>query len=95
MATTHPFLFALLAAGVATVLGVFAITPSGAESKAWVRRLVMPLLWVASREVRSTFADFSCRSHSWREIFLAVWLMGFVIVLIVTELAIDFLAGNH
>ena len=75
---------ALLSAAVATLLGTIALT-GHRGLRPLVLRFTLPLLWIASREARNTFAEFSRRSFSNRELFLGFWLTTFFVVLTILE----------
>jgi hypothetical protein len=76
----------LLSAAVATVVTLILMRSAHAGPQTWVRRLTLPLLWVASRDFRSTFTEFSRRTVSNREIGLVLWLCLFLLALLVFEL---------
>jgi hypothetical protein len=81
---------ALLAFGVATILGVAMLLSPGAPW-AWVLRFSLPVLWIASREFHSTWQDFSRRNFSKRELFLSFWLTTFFVVLTASSAMREFM----
>jgi len=76
----------LVSAAVASVVGILLVATPANGPRLWVRQLALPFLWIASREPRSTFAEFSRRALSKREFFLAVWFLVFVVALVLLKM---------
>ena len=83
----HDLVVLLVSAVAAVAVGILALAAPGDWPRLWLRRFALPILWVASREPRSTFAEFSRRTFSKRELFLAIWFLTFVITFTLLEFA--------
>jgi hypothetical protein len=81
---SYDLIAVLLSVAVSTLLGIIAWTGHRAL-RLLVSRFALPLLWISSREARSTFSEFSRRSFSNRELFLGFWLTTFIAVLTILE----------
>jgi hypothetical protein len=76
----------LVSAAIASLVGILAVATPAHGSRLWLRRLALPFLWIASREPRSKYAEFSRRASSKREFLLTVWLPAFAIAPVLLEM---------
>jgi len=74
----------LVAIGVATMLVVGASSRILGGPYESLRRMLLPFLWVGSREWRTSFGQFALRSVFTRQAWLVAWTYTVLGVLVVT-----------
>jgi hypothetical protein len=74
----------LIAIGVATLLVVGASSRVLGGPYDSLRRLLLPFLWIGSREWHTPFAQFARRSAFTRQAWIVAWAYTLLVVLVIS-----------
>jgi len=77
----------LIAIGVATFAVVGAATRVLGGPNEPLRRMLLPFLWIGSREMRTPFGQFARRGAFTRQAWLVAWVYTVLLVLVVLVVA--------
>lgn len=79
----------LLAFGITTLILVAAATRVLGGPYEPVRRVILPFLWIGSREWRTTFSEFARRGEFSRQSWITAGVYSFLLILLLLLMILE------